>query len=206
MGKLPLEGIRIADFTQVVQGPYATMLMGQMGAEVIKVETESRTAMDQRMAGGFTNLNGSKKSITINLKDPRGADVAKRLVKVSHVAMENFGTGVMERFGLGYDDLSKVNPDIIMLSSQALGRTGPLKDAIGYFAEASNFAGFSHLTGYREGRPRNGGRHLGGPPHGDAHGIRHTVRRETPPQDGGGAVHPDVHGRDRNLRHTGGHP
>ena len=153
MGKLPLEGIRIADFTQVVQGPYATMLMGQMGAEVIKVETESRTAMDQRMAGGFTNLNGSKKSITINLKDPRGADVAKRLVKVSHVAMENFGTGVMERFGLGYDELSKVNPDIIMLSSQALGRTGPLKDAIGYFAEASNFAGFSHLTGYREGRP-----------------------------------------------------
>ncbi len=153
MGKLPLEGIRIADFTQVVQGPYATMLMGQMGAEVIKVETESRTAIDQRMAGGFTNLNGSKKSITINLKDPRGADVAKRLVKVSHVAMENFGTGVMERFGLDYDELCKVKPDIIMLSSQALGRTGPLKDAIGYFAEASNFAGFSHLTGYREGRP-----------------------------------------------------
>ena len=153
MSKLPLEGIRIADFTQVVQGPYATMLMGQMGAEVIKVETESRTAMDQRMAGAFTNLNGSKKSITINLKDPRGADVAKRLVKASDVAMENFATGVMDRFGLGYEELRKVKPDIIMLSSQALGNTGPMKDAIGYFAEASNFAGFSHLTGYKNERP-----------------------------------------------------
>ena len=151
--KLPLEGIRIADFTQVVQGPYATTLLGQMGAEIIKIETLSRTQMDQRYGPMFSNLNGSKKSITLNLKDPRGANIAKELVKISDVAMENFGTGVMERFGLGYEDLKEVKPDIVMLSSQALGRTGPLKDAIGYFAEASNFAGFSHLTGYTEGRP-----------------------------------------------------
>jgi benzylsuccinate CoA-transferase BbsF subunit len=151
--KLPLDGIRVADFTQVVQGPYATTLLGQMGAEIIKIETLSRTQMDQRYGPMFSNLNGSKKSITLNLKDSRGADIAKKLVKISDVAMENFGTGVMERFGLGYDDLREIKPDIVMLSSQALGRTGPMKDAIGYFAEASNFAGFSHLTGYSDGRP-----------------------------------------------------
>ena len=72
MSKLPLEGIRIADFTQVVQGPYATMLMGQMGAEVIKVETESRTAMDQRMAGAFTNLNGSQEEHHHQPQRPQG--------------------------------------------------------------------------------------------------------------------------------------
>ena len=75
--QLPLEGIRIADFTQVVQGPYATTLLGQMGAEIIKIETLSRTQMDQRYGPMFSNLNGSKKSITLNLKDPRGANIAK---------------------------------------------------------------------------------------------------------------------------------
>ena len=158
MNRLPLDGVRIADFTQVVQGPYSTMLLAQMGAEVIKIETVSRVAdMDQRRGGPFSNLHGSKKSITLNLKDPRGADVAKNLVKISQVAVENFATGVMERFGLGYDDLRKVKPDIIMLSSQAMGRIGPLKDAIGYMVQAHNFSGLSHLTGYKDGRPGSPG-------------------------------------------------
>jgi benzylsuccinate CoA-transferase BbsF subunit len=153
MSKLPLEGIRIADFTQVVQGPYSTIMLAQLGAEVIKIETESRAATGVVVAAAASNLNASKKSIVLNLKDPRAVDIAKRLVNVSDIAIENFGTGVMDRFGLSYEDLRKVKPDIIMLSSQALGNTGPLKDAIGYFAEATNFAGVSDLTGYRDGRP-----------------------------------------------------
>lgn len=151
--RLPLAGIRIADFTQVVIGPYCTMILAEMGAEVIKVETESRSTGLAREVGGFTGLNASKKGITLNLKHPKGAEVAKRLVAVSDIAAENFGTGVMERFGLGYEDLKKVKPDIIMLSNSSLGRTGPLRNAIGYYAEANAFAGFSYLTGYREGRP-----------------------------------------------------
>lgn len=150
--RLPLEGIRVADFTQVVIGPYCTMMLAEMGAEVIKIETESR-AGDTRDAPGFTGLNASKKSIVLNLKHPKGVEIAKRLVAVSDIAAENFGTGVMERFGLGYEDLRKVKPDIIMLSNSALGRTGPLKNAIGYYAEVNAFAGFSYLTGYKEGRP-----------------------------------------------------
>lgn len=166
MTKLPLDGIRIADFSQVVAGPYATLFMAQMGAEVIKIETASRQPVEQRTGGAFTNLNGSKKSITLNLRDPRGAEVAKKLVKISHVVVENFATGVMERFGLGYEDLRKVKPDIIMLSNQALGRTGPLKNAPGYGPQMLAFAGLSSFSGYIGGRPgRIGstwGDHLGG--------------------------------------------
>lgn len=153
MSTLPLEGIRVADFTQVAQGPYATLLLAQMGAEVIKIETESRSQGDARQAAGFANLNSSKKSLRLNLKDPRGMELARGLVKISDMAIENFATGVMERLGLGYEDLKKVKPDIIMLSSQLLGRTGPLKNAIGFWAEVQNFSGLSHFTGYKDGRP-----------------------------------------------------
>lgn len=150
--KLPLDGIRVADFTQVVQGPYGTMMLAQMGAEVIKIETASR-AQAAVLAAAASNLNASKMGISLNLKEPRAAEIARDLVKISDIVVENFGTGVMERFGLSYEDLKKVKPDIIMLSSQALGNTGPLRNAIGYWAEVANFAGLSHLTGYKDGRP-----------------------------------------------------
>ncbi len=153
MNKLPLEGIRIADFTQVAQGPYATILLAQMGAEVIKVETESRNPAEQRNGPGFSNLNGSKKSVALNLKDPRGVEVARSLVRISDIMIENFATGVIDRLGVGYEELRKVKPDIIMLSSQALGQTGPLKNVLGLWAEVQNFSGLSHLTGYKDGRP-----------------------------------------------------
>lgn len=153
MSRLPLEGIRIADFTQVVQGPYATMMLAMMGAEVIRMETESRNPGDTRNAGGFARNNASKKSVALNLKDPRAVEIAKNLVKISDLVVENFATGVIERLGLGYEELRKVKPDIIMLCSTGLGRTGPYKDAIGYYAEVANFSGLSYLTGYRDGRP-----------------------------------------------------
>ena len=153
MNRLPLEGIRVADFTQVVQGPYSTMMLAVMGAEVIKIETASRHPGDTRIAAGFVRNNISKKSITLDLKDPRGVEVAKELVKVSDLVVENFGTGVIERLGLGYEDLKKVKPDVIMLCSTGLGRRGPYKNAIGYYAEVANFAGLSYLTGFKDGRP-----------------------------------------------------
>ena len=157
MSKLPLDGIRVADFTQVLQGPFATVMLAQMGAEVIKIETGSRTVSGGRSAVGgpavSSGRNASKKSLTLNLKDPRGTEIARSLVKISDMAVENFATGVMERLGLGYEELQKVNPGIVMLSSQGLGRTGPLKDAIGFGSEFSNFAGLSYLTSYKDGLP-----------------------------------------------------
>ena len=153
MSRLPLEGVRIADFTQVVQGPYGTMMMAIMGAEVLKMETASRYPGDSRDLGPFVRNNVSKKSISIDFKDPRGVALAKEIVKVSDLVVENFGTGVIERLGLGYEDLKKVKPDVIMLCSTGLGRRGPYKNAIGYYAEVANFAGLSYLSGYKEGKP-----------------------------------------------------
>ncbi|MBF8267656.1 MAG: hypothetical protein HW388_1164 [Dehalococcoidia bacterium] len=150
MSKLPLDGVRVVDFTTVVQGPYATLLMAQMGAEVIKLESSAAPAEGGRDA--FSRLNFSKKSVTINLKDPRGLEVTRSLVKISDIVIENFATGVIDRLGLGYEALRKVKPDIIMISAQGLGRTGPLKDAVAYFAEAQNFAGISNLAGYKDGK------------------------------------------------------
>ncbi len=151
--RLPLEGIRIADFTQVVIGPYLTMMLAEMGAEVIKVETISRTQLDTRTIAGVTGLNASKKGITLDLKNPKAVEIAKRLVAVSDIAAENFGTGVMDRLGLGYDELRKVKPDIIMVSNASIARSGPMKNAIGYFAEVNAFAGYTYLTGYRDVAP-----------------------------------------------------
>ena len=153
MSRLPLEGVRIADFTQVVQGPYGTMMMAVMGAEVLKMETASRYPGDSRDLGPFVRNNVSKKSISIDFKDPRGVALAKEIVKISDLVVENFGTGVIERLGLGYEDLKKVKPDVIMLCSTGLGRRGPYKNAIGYYAEVANFAGLSYLSGYKEGKP-----------------------------------------------------
>ena len=153
MSRLPLEGVRVADFTQVVQGPYATMMMAMMGAEIIKMETASRYPGDSRDAGPFVRNNISKKSVSIDFKHPKGVELAKEIVKVSDLVTENFGTGVIERLGLGYEDLRKVKPDVIMLCSTGLGRRGPYMNAIGYYAEVANFAGLSYLSGYTEGKP-----------------------------------------------------
>jgi benzylsuccinate CoA-transferase BbsF subunit len=149
MSKLPLEEIRVTDFTLVIQGPYATLLLAQMGAEVIKVES-TRVGEGERDA--FSRLNFSKKSVTLNLKDSRGLEVAKNLIKVSDIVVENFATGVMDRLGLSYEELKKVKPDIIMVSATGLGSSGPLKNAVSYFAEVQNFAGVSNLAGYKDGK------------------------------------------------------
>ena len=151
MSTLPLEGIRVADFTQVAQGPFATLLLAQMGAEVIKIETAGRVEGPRDPLAG-AGRNFSKKSLTLNLKVPQGLEALKELVKVSDIVMENYATGVMERLGVGYEDLRKVKPDIVMLSSQGLGRTGDLRDAVSYYAEVQNFAGLSHLAGYKDGK------------------------------------------------------
>jgi crotonobetainyl-CoA:carnitine CoA-transferase CaiB-like acyl-CoA transferase len=143
MGKLPLEGIRIADFTQVVQGPYATMLMGQMGAEVIKVDTCDTRFMDTtrilngpypdndpgelywERGGTFQTLNRGKRSLTLDLRSEAAIEVLKRLVRLSDVVMENFTPRVMGRFGLDYANLKAVKPDLIMVSNTGYGHSGP---------------------------------------------------------------------------------
>jgi len=166
MNNEALKGIRIADFSWVWAGPLATLLLSFMGAEVIKIESLKR--IDQTRRGSittgdsfqgynaspiFNNANLNKKSVTINLKHPEGAQLAQKLVAVSDVAVENMRPGVMERLELGYADLVKVKPDIIMLSSSGFGSTGPYREYAGYAPIFAAFGGLAHLTGYEDGEP-----------------------------------------------------
>lgn len=166
MNREALAGIRIADFSWVWAGPLATLLLSFLGAEVIKIE--SRKRIDQTRQGSittgdsfagvnaspiFNNANLNKKGVTLDLSRPEGAELAKRIVAVSDVVVENMRPGVMDKLGLGYKDLVKVKPDIIMLSSSGFGSSGPYREYAGYAPIFAAFGGLAHLTGYEDGEP-----------------------------------------------------
>ena len=167
---LPLQGVRVLDFTWVWAGPYATMLLAMLGAEVIKVESERRTDIMRRVlvwplfasmplgiplnqGMAFNAINMNKRGVTLDLERTEGIDLVKRLVSVSDVVVENMRAGTMDRIGLGYEDLRKVNPKIIMLSSSARGATGPERDYAGYATVHHAVGGASYITGYPDGPP-----------------------------------------------------
>lgn len=147
-----LHNIRILDFTRVLAGPYATRLLADFGAEVIKVQPLQPEAED-RFASGYNNTwNRNKRGITLNLNKPEGVALAKRLVGISDAVVENFTPRVMANWGLDYDNLRKVKPDIIMLSLSVMGQTGPWRDYTGFGPTVQAFSGITHLTGF-PGRP-----------------------------------------------------
>ena len=170
MQKLPLENIRVLDFTQVRVGPQLTQWLAVMGAEVIRVETKLRpesfkmtgnpgnlTAPVKNRVGYFASLNYSKKSITLNMKNPKALEIIKDLLKHIDIVAENFRTGVMERWGMGYADLKKINPGIIMCSASGFGRTGPWKDEPAYAPVIDGFSGYGYVNGYPDGEPAEAG-------------------------------------------------
>ncbi len=153
MGELPLAGLRVVDFTQVVAGPYATLQLALYGAEVIRVE--SRARLDPwRFRDGNDDPNGSrpfadqskgKRSVTINLKTAEGADLVRRLVALSDVVAENFSAGVLDRLGLGYEALRRVRPDLIFLSMPGLGNSGPHRDYLSFGPNLMALCGMTYL-------------------------------------------------------------
>ncbi len=164
----PLHGVRIVEFTSAWAGPYATCLLGFLGAEVIKVESRQRPdhARLLSLSTGknfetlnesevFNNLNLNKSSVSLNLKKPRAVEIAKRLVQVSDVVIENMRPGVVPRLGLGYESLIAIKPDIIYLSSSACGQTGPDREYVGYAPTFAALAGLPHITGYEDWPPSN---------------------------------------------------
>jgi crotonobetainyl-CoA:carnitine CoA-transferase CaiB-like acyl-CoA transferase len=142
----------VVDFTQAVAGPVATMLLGFLGAEVIKVETIGRPQARRTDQPGFAELNRNKLSATINAQDPGGYEMALRLIERSDVVIDNFRAGVMDRMGLGYEDLKKVKPDIVVVQMPGMGLTGPLKDYITYGQQVFGFCGLGYLWGHADGR------------------------------------------------------
>jgi len=162
----PLAGMRVIDLSQVMAGPYCTMLLADMGADVIKVEPpgagdQTRAAMGFKLKGsdslGFLNLNRNKRSITLNLKTSAGREVLLGLVKEADVLLENFRPGVMRRFGLDYETVRRLNPDLIYASISGFGQDGPLSARPGYDLIAQAMSGVMSVTGHAGGPPVKAG-------------------------------------------------
>ena len=154
-GRGPLEGIRVLDLTKVLAGPFCTMILADLGAEVIKIEKpgvgdDSRyfTPFIKGQSAYFININRGKKSIVINLKNPKGKELFLKLVKKADVVVENFKPGTMEKLGLGYDVLKKVNPRIIYASISGFGQYGPYRDRLAYDLIAQAMGGIMSITGW----------------------------------------------------------
>ncbi|KAF6302138.1 succinyl-CoA:glutarate-CoA transferase [Rhinolophus ferrumequinum] len=151
----PLEGVKILDLTRVLAGPFATMNLGDLGAEVIKVERPG-AGDDTRTWGPpfvgtestyFLSVNRNKKSIAVNIKDPNGVKIIKELAAICDVFVENYVPGKLSTLGLGYADINRIAPHIVYCSITGYGQTGPLSQRAGYDAVASAVSGLMHITG-----------------------------------------------------------
>src|SRR3989442_9059333 len=161
---LALDGIRVIDLSRVIAGPWCGALLSDLGADVVKVEDtgsgdESRTWPPHKdgEAAAYLLFNRNKRGMALDLKAPEGVDVVKALVRDADVLIENFRTGTMEGFGLGYDALAAINPRLIYCSVSAFGRTGPRKDSPGYEALMQAFSGIMSITGEPGGQPVRAG-------------------------------------------------
>jgi crotonobetainyl-CoA:carnitine CoA-transferase CaiB-like acyl-CoA transferase len=156
----PLGNVRVLDLTRVLAGPFCSMILGDMGAEVIKIEEPGKGDDTRRwppFVGGeatyFMSVNRNKLSVTVNLKSPEGLDLLKRLATKSDVLLENFRTGTMERLGLGYRALSRLNPKLVYCSISGFGESGPEAHRAGYDLIVQGESGIMDLTGFADGPP-----------------------------------------------------
>ena len=156
----PLSGLRVIDLTRVVAGPYCTMMLGDMGAEVLKIE-EPEHGDDTRAWGPhlhghssfYFQLNRSKKSVALDLKTPEGAAALRDLVATADVLIENFRPGSLSQLGFGYTDIAAANPRLIYCSITGYGQTGPCSHLPGYDAVIQGEAGIMDMTGFADGAP-----------------------------------------------------
>ena len=154
-GPMPLSGIRVLDFSWVIAGPTATRYLAAMGAEIIKIEAPGR-GDPGRASELHTVLGQAKQSIVLDLKKPEAVAIARALVARSDVVIENFATGVMDRLGLGADDVQALNPNLLYVSASGLGRTGPESRAVAYGTLLQCYAGFAGLNRHPDIPPRVG--------------------------------------------------
>lgn len=158
----PLEGLTVVDFTRVYSGPYCTMMLADLGAEVIKVERkglgdDSRQYLPLpefgRESGYFMYYNRNKKSIELDLKDDGAKEIIYRICKNADVVVENFAPGVADRLGVGYEDIKKVNPAIVYGSISGFGQNGPYRNKAAYDIIAQAMGGYMAVTGFKDGLP-----------------------------------------------------
>ena len=165
----PLKGVRVIDLTRVLAGPFCTMNLADLGAEVIKIEVPGRGDDSRGFApilpggdsGYFYSVNRGKKSVTIDLRQPDGAELMLKLASKSDVVVENFSPGTMDRFGVGYTRLSAANPAIILCSISGFGQSGPMAAAPAYDIVAQALGGTMSITGPAGGDPTRCGVSIG---------------------------------------------
>ncbi|MCC5467883.1 CaiB/BaiF CoA transferase family protein [Pelosinus baikalensis] len=158
-----LAGVKVLDLTRVLAGPFATMMLADMGAEVIKIEVPG-SGDDSRQFGPFVNgessyymnLNRNKKGVTLNLKG-RGKEIFLEMVKKADIVVENYRPGTMEKLGLGYEELKKINPKIVYGAVSGFGHYGPYKDRAGYDIIGQAMSGLMSTTGWPGGEPTRTG-------------------------------------------------
>lgn len=163
----PFEGVKILDFTQVLAGPYASYQLALLGADVIKLERRegedmrrtplSREWADRGLAPGWQAINGNKRSLTIDLRQPEAIGIVRQLAAEADVVMENFRPGVMDRLGIGYAALSVINPRLIYCAISGFGQTGPERSGAGYDGKIQAMSGIMAITGHAESGPTRAG-------------------------------------------------
>jgi crotonobetainyl-CoA:carnitine CoA-transferase CaiB-like acyl-CoA transferase len=156
----PLDGLRVLELGQLIAGPFAAKMLGEFGAEVIKIEPPGTgdPLRKWRLLHDGTSVwwavqSRNKKSVTLDLRKPQGVALFKRLVEKADVVLENFRPGTLERWGIGYDVLRKINPGLVMLRISAYGQTGPYRDKPGYARIAHAFSGLAYLAREPGGTP-----------------------------------------------------
>jgi len=168
-GAHPLEGVRVVEMGSLLAGPFCGQLLADFGAEVIKLEPPGNG--DPMRVWGRHRKEGrtlwwpiiarNKKSITLNLREKEGQNLARRLISEADIVVENFRPGTLERWGLGYEDLSEINPGLVMVRVSGYGQTGPYKDQSGFGSIGEAMGGIRHVTGYPDRPPPRVGISLG---------------------------------------------
>lgn len=167
--KGPLNGVKVTDFTWIGAGSFTTKLLADMGADVVKLETSTRPDTLRLMppfkdkvtginrSGYFADRNTSKRSIALNMKEPRARALAKQMISQSHIVINNFTPDVMGKFGLGWDDVRAFKPDIVYVAMSLLGATGPERDYLGYGHMINAMSGLLRLSGHPDREPTGTG-------------------------------------------------
>ncbi len=164
----PLAGVRVIELGALIAGPYAAAILAQFGAEVIKIEPPKAgdALRTWRKLHDGTSLwwrsqSRNKKSVTVDLKSPRGQEIVRTLVRDADIVIENFRPGALEAWKLGWDDLSKINPDLVMVRISGYGQSGPYRERPGFAAIAESMGGLRYVTGYPDRPPVRAGVSIG---------------------------------------------
>lgn len=157
---LALQGVKVIELGALIAGPYAASVLAQFGAEVIKIESpeggdplRSWRKLHEGTSLWWYSQSRNKKSVALDLKNPRAQAIVRELVRTADIVIENFRPGTLEKWGLGWEDLSKINPSLVMVRVSGYGQTGPLKDRPGFAAIAESMGGLRYVAGYPDRPP-----------------------------------------------------